>query len=369
MPTLIVFMGLTMINLLLVGDVVLKKGSELKLSDDLRQTFNTADLVCGNLEAPETKSTKPLPKAGPSLKQRSGTIAALKRLGFDYLSLANNHIMDYGQKGAKDTLMLCRKQKIMTSGLNVVPARLVKNGLKIAIFSLAEQEFGSYALLYGTTVDQAIMAERLRSDLVIVYAHGGFEECPLPALHIRNRYRQLIKLGANLVIGSHPHVPQSYERHKGGYIFYSLGNFTIGFSPDEPRNEWSLVVEVKLQGEKIKKINVRPIYSTGGVISFFDHKRTKECLEVLRKISHSISSDRAFKRLINYQWQFLFEDRYERFLQAAQSQKLLMYLLMMNESHREAITQFIIGLPSASILIKRQFQKFFDAVNDYAKIE
>lgn len=358
-----------MTNLLFVGDVVLKKDLILELSDDLEQAFNAADLVCGNLEAPETKSIKPLPKAGPSLKQRSGTIALLKNLGFDYLSLANNHIMDYGQKGINDTLARCRKQKIMTSGDDLAPARFVKNGLKIAIFSLAEQEFGRYGPLYGTEVDHAIVRASQSSDIIVIYAHGGFEECPFPAAHIRTRYRELIKLGANLIIGSHPHVPQGYERYRGGYIFYSLGNFTVGFSPDEPRNEWSLVVQAELQDKKIKNVTLQPVYSERGVISFFDKNKNDQALKILNKISRLTLNERDFNNFVNYQWQFLYQDRYERFLQAAQDQKLLMYLLMVNESHREAITQFFSGLPPVGNLVKKQFHQLHDAINDYAKIE
>ena len=202
------------------------------------------------MEAPVTFAVKPIPKTGPSLRATSLTLDALKYCGFDVLALANNHIMDFGAVGLRDTIEACERSGISLVGAGLdyesvrKPLMVIASGLKIAFINVAENEF-------STIVDEGASANPLdpvanfysirearhQADLVFVVVHGGHESFRFPSPRMQQTFRFFVDAGASAVVCHHSHCFSGYEIYNGAPIFYGLGNFVF----DDPGNrsrEW-----------------------------------------------------------------------------------------------------------------------------------
>lgn len=207
-------------------------------SDDVQQYLHKADevvinlecaLTAGNIESSRVLNHASDPKSG----------AFLKRMSMGYWSIANNHIMDCGIVGLKDTLQIAKENECITigAGANLKeasrPAKIGKD-VKVGILSIVKSwkyliadHQNPGALTWDATdrIRSIIVSLRKSVDWVVLIVHGGDEYADLAFPKIRKRYRSLLKLGADVIIAHHPHVVQQYERIGNKMIFYSLGNF------------------------------------------------------------------------------------------------------------------------------------------------
>jgi poly-gamma-glutamate synthesis protein (capsule biosynthesis protein) len=222
------------------------------------------DLAIVNLEAPIVKSptAKPIEKCGPNLRCTSKAIEALKYAGFNMVTLANNHLYDFGEEGLKDTLGACGKSNIATVGAGMNLAEAAKtsyqniNGQTLAIVNCCEHEFSIATETTGgcnplNPIQQfyAIQEAKQKADYVIVIVHGGHEHYQLPSPRMKETYRFFIDAGADAVINHHQHCYSGYEVYKEKPIFYGLGNFC--FDRNTQRNSfWNEGYMVKLSLDK-----------------------------------------------------------------------------------------------------------------------
>lgn len=230
------------VELFICGDIVNYKNKDGLICDkSLAKKIQKADYSIGNFEAPIKNDGDPINKSGPHHYQHVKTIKGLKTQGFDLLCLANNHIYDYGLIGIKETKQLASKNGLDTlgAGMNHLEAYepLIKKikDIKIGFINACEAQFGvldyytedqaGYAWINHRRIDEIVMELNKTCDFVIVLAHAGLEHYHVPQKEWRHRYKNLCDLGADFIIGSHPHVPQGYEQYNNSYIFYSLGNF------------------------------------------------------------------------------------------------------------------------------------------------
>ncbi len=211
------------------------------LGSSLSELVSIADIVSINFEAPIINpGQRSSPKAGPAIAQPVMAIEICKQWGVTHYALANNHIMDYGADGLSSTLNHIGEASYFGAGLSFEqayqPCISELGGKRIAFLAFAEAQFGvlkdesdevqaGYAWVNHPKARQSIRDARAISDHVIVQIHAGLEMFGLPLPEWRLRYRELIDLGADLVIGHHPHVIQGSECYKGKMIYYSLGNF------------------------------------------------------------------------------------------------------------------------------------------------
>jgi poly-gamma-glutamate synthesis protein (capsule biosynthesis protein) len=234
-----------------VGDIMLAGTAAPALSrkgfsfpfETTRGIFSGSDIAVGNLEAPITG--RGIEFTGKRFRFRSPpeTAVALKKAGFSVVTLANNHMLDYGATGLMDTLANLGANGIRATGAGNSladarrPAIIEVQGKRLA--------FLSYSLTYpvqffadrsrpGTApglralVTEDIAAARRQADHVIVSFHWGRELADTPQPYQVRAARNAIDAGADLVLGHHPHVLQGIERYRNGVIFYSLGNFAFG---------------------------------------------------------------------------------------------------------------------------------------------
>lgn len=278
------------ITLLFVGDIMLSRtvGAIMSKNNDWKYPFlltgdflSSADLTFGNLEGPISENGI---RAGSKYSFRADprAVEGLLYAGFDVLSIANNHIWDYGLKAFQDTLKILNDNGIsyIGGGENYEKARepVVKEvkGLKIAFLgytNLASKFLltrDSQPAVAGLDVSQLIRdARKARelADVVVVSFHWGDEYAVKHNKEQEKIARAAIDAGADLVIGHHPHVVQETENYGSGYIAYSLGNFVFdqNFSKDTKNG---LAVRVILKNKKIFEVQELPVKFTASFQPF-----------------------------------------------------------------------------------------------------
>lgn len=256
-------------TILISGDTHLGGGRiyELAQKGDAKNLFRRylslieeCDLSITNLESPVTNGGIPIAKTGPNLKSPVDSLPVLKKAGFDLVTLANNHIMDYGTAGLESTLQACQDAGLSTTGAGLKPEAAMEsffkviNGINVAVLNIAENEFGTArgGEPGGHAMDPiqnyyAIQGAAEKADRVVVIVHGGHEHYKLPSPRMKKTYRFYADAGADAVVGHHTHCISGYEQYRGTPIFYSLGNFLF----DRNRNSgsvtpWNLGMMVKL---------------------------------------------------------------------------------------------------------------------------
>ena len=188
------------------------------------------DAVVGNLEGPITEHvslsrfTKPGDVGNTTFTFPTSTATLLARNGVTAVSLANNHILDFGRSGVESSRTYLKSAGVGYFGDPVDPAgkSLVTDvgGLKVALVGF--NEFLGVDSVSAT--EGEIRNLDAISDYVIVFAHWGEEYVPMVERQ-RLAARAFVDAGADAVIGAHPHVIQESEVYKGASIYYSLGNF------------------------------------------------------------------------------------------------------------------------------------------------
>ena len=248
------------IKILIVGDYcpigrnkkLLEQGSEGEVFGDFDSYTSQSDFSIANLEAPLTDSNNAIEKSGPNIKASKNTLKPLKNAGFNAVTLANNHIMDFGDEGVMSTINTCKEEELLYvgAGKNLADANKpliieIKNK-KIAIINIAENEFCSATKdSYGAnslnviTNHYDIKKAKKENDFVLVISHGGREHYQLPTPQLRERYRFFIDSGADAVIGHHTHCYSGYEHYNNKPIFYSLGNFIFDYKKKYQKGLWT----------------------------------------------------------------------------------------------------------------------------------
>lgn len=262
------------LKLFACGDVVNFTAKKDFIDNKLVTIIKSCDSAICNFEAPiQHKDMHAIKKTGPHVYQSKESIQYLKNVGFDYVSLANNHIYDYGQIGIEETVkeLKCQGVGYIGAGVDFEEAYktqiIKKNGIRVGLFAACENEFGclheeqnrgGYAWLFHYLIEDNIRALKDECDFVVLVAHAGVENIELPIKEWRDRYQRLCDVGADVIIGHHPHVPQGYEKYENSLIFYSLGNFyfdTASFV-DKSDDSYSVILEF----QKDKEINLEIVY-------------------------------------------------------------------------------------------------------------
>lgn len=246
-------------KLTFLGDFCQTKAGKLHISDQLMTILNESDLVCLNLEGPIINSdSSPRKKIGPSLNQSDEILGNLQSINCTHLSLANNHIMDFGPEGLQSTLDKLTCYETFGAALNYrdaySPSVFKEAGKNVALFSFGESQFGvinsdfegaGFASITNPEARRQVKEASENNDFVIVQVHAGLEMCPLPLPEWRSIYKEFIHLGADVVIGHHPHILQGKESYLGKSIFYSLGNFFMDAMVDSKQTGGVLQLEIK----------------------------------------------------------------------------------------------------------------------------
>jgi poly-gamma-glutamate synthesis protein (capsule biosynthesis protein) len=286
--------------------------------------LNQYDFSILNLEGPLTCSNTPIQKSGPALRINPEWTEKIKLAGFNVVSLANNHIMDMGEKGLFDTYENCRRAELMTvgAGKNLEYARksliLEKKGIKIGILSFAEHEFsiandtkpGANPL---DPINNFKDIQNLSSqvDKVFVIFHGGNEYFPYPRPGLVKLCRFYVDAGADAVICHHSHTTSGFEMFKNSPIFYGIGNFFFPKKTDEI-TDWNFgfMVSFEISEQDSLTFNLVPFYFDQKKIFILDkYSKDKFIKEI--KLKSDILKDN--EKLIQ-QWQNFCDSKHDQYI-------------------------------------------------------
>ncbi|HVP59678.1 MAG TPA: CapA family protein [Myxococcaceae bacterium] len=236
---------------------------------EVKPLFAGADLVVVNLECPFTTRGAPIPK-NFNFRARPSTVQVLVDAGVRAVTLANNHLMDYGPDGVADTLATLDAAGIAHFGAGRTlaearkPAIVEVGGLKIAFlgYLILGAAHPEPAVVWATEtsagvaghpsdwtvvekmVREDVTAARKEADLVIPFFHWGREGSKGPDAYQVALAKAAVESGAAAVLGAHPHVLHGMERMGQVPVFYSLGNFVFGGNWN-PRDKDSVLVKAR----------------------------------------------------------------------------------------------------------------------------
>ena len=235
-----------------VGDRILSQGSDTVFGG-VAATLAQADLLVANLECVISDQGSPQFKSF-NFRAPLSAVDALSSAGFDVVSLANNHSMDYGIDGLADTVTRLRAAGISSVGAGAdaetarAPVILARNGVHVAFLSYvnvpiegrtgfdtrnwaAGVEKPGVAWAEPEAIAADVAAAKTVADVVVVLLHTGLESRFEVSPSQRDLAHAAVDAGAALVLGAHSHTLQPVERYKSGLIAYSLGNFVFdGFT-------------------------------------------------------------------------------------------------------------------------------------------
>jgi len=291
-----------------------------------RDYFKAANLVVVNLECPLTDHKEYLPKSGPHLSAHPGEAVLFSTKSEIAANLANNHILDVGEKGLLDTIKYCEKQgiKILGAGRNLdeasMPLILDYGDLSLGILAVAENEYsiaktdraGANPLDLVDNYHQ-IADLRKKVNFVLVLYHGGHEHYPLPSPRIKKTLRCFVDWGADAVLCHHSHTISGMEVYHNAPIFYGLGNFIFGSKRTRPAG-WSNGILVNLQISKSGGIqhDVVPFTQSQGekLVKIHEGEQKNTILSEFNKLSEIIASDDD----LSQKWETFYNDKKKYYL-------------------------------------------------------
>ena len=245
----------------MIADDVKRNGAEAVFTE-VAPLLQNDDLTYANLESAASTRGKAYDKKY-TFRMDPTILPAMRSAGIEAVSLANNHALDFGQQALRDTLdnLAAADITAVGAGKNFTEASAAQyftiKGIRIALIAASrvlptaawiadEQRPGMLGAYHMPAITKAVKAARKEADLLIIYFHWGIERQTLPADSQRQLAKSAIDAGADLVIGSHPHVLQGFGSYQGKLIAYSLGNFIFY----NVRKE-SLILQTDFQGGKL----------------------------------------------------------------------------------------------------------------------
>ncbi|MHB8846470.1 MAG: CapA family protein [Nitrospirota bacterium] len=268
------------ITIAAVGDIMLGHRAEPYLLKEgpgypfvnVLPVLRQAQVVVGNLESPISKRGTAVENKQFTLRVGPVAVEALKAAGIGVVTLANNHILDFGPLALRDTLTVLGENGILFTGAGMdlddarEPAFLKAGGRTLAFLSYSltfPLEFYASAGRPGTApgykeyVRRDIERVRSQADLVIVSFHWGAELMTTAKDYQKALGRKAIDWGADLVLGHHPHILQELEVYRGRLIAYSLGNFVFGSESDKTNT--SIILLCTFKGKDLARVEAVPL--------------------------------------------------------------------------------------------------------------
>jgi poly-gamma-glutamate synthesis protein (capsule biosynthesis protein) len=248
-------------TLAFTGDIGFDKYMSGRYSDEklvdvrLLDFLRSADHVVANVEGPLSRLERQVPQNGVASMMHSmdpEVSGFLKSIKADIWNICNNHIMDAGPDGVRDTLDEAQKNGALTlgAGMNLSEAMrpviipeaggigLIGVGYRRGCKPAADDYPGCFLWNETELIRKAIEDVKNTCRWCVIVSHGGEEFTSLPSPYTRDRYISFLEMGADAVVSHHPHVPMNYETFPDGKaIFYSLGNFV--FDTDYQRAQFN----------------------------------------------------------------------------------------------------------------------------------
>jgi poly-gamma-glutamate capsule biosynthesis protein CapA/YwtB (metallophosphatase superfamily) len=276
---------------------------------DLLPALRAADLRIVNCECALTRANRPVWKSGAVFKGTPGHVAGLTAVPFDAACLANNHVLDYGVAGLRDTLGVLGRHGVRSVGAGLTeeqayrPLTMTVKGTAVHVVNISEGEdlAASHggAGVFGWDVPRAaalVGGSKKRGGIVLAIAHCGLEYIPYPPPYVAGAFRALIDAGADAVIGHHPHVPQGIEWYHGRPIAYSLGNFLFYQLTDLYYRKVGFAVVLTFDGARLSALDVLPYRITETGLRGLDQRERRDFWPMLERLSKPLHEPNGVER-------------------------------------------------------------------------
>lgn len=304
-----------LLNINIVGDFFCPRLNGLEFSDALNEKLEHADLNVVNFEGPiKINKSVSICKSGPNISQDPDAPVFLKEHGFKLFSLANNHSMDYGEQALDATIDCLNEVCIVGAGLwhEAYKIKILEiRGKKIGFLAITQFEFGvlddtvfcknkkGAAWVGHPCIDKLIVESKQQCDYLVVLPHAGLEHFTQPLPELLTLYRHFIDMGADAVIGAHPHVPQPWETYKNKPIVYSLGNFC--FDRESKKSLWSIGLLANLTFDDYEvNLQIHPLHfdSNSRTVEIINDAKINSILDESNKL---FSNESAYVEAVNNQ--------------------------------------------------------------------
>ena len=279
------------------------KGIKGILSSFLLNEMLSADMTVINEEFPFSTRGTPMEDKQFTFRVNPSYVNIFKESGVDMASLANNHALDYGTDALTDSFTTLDKAGIFYSGAGNSRERASKpyitkwNNKSIGVLSASRvipvadwnidnRSPGLLCTYDSTALVNSIKAAKKQCDFVAVYVHWGVERENMPQEYQQELAKAYINAGADLVIGSHPHVPQGVEYYNGKPIIYSLGNYIFNTNMES-----AYAVKCTLDDKLKPTIQLIPIYSQNACTQEMSGNKKTDTLKYIESISFSVKID------------------------------------------------------------------------------
>lgn len=256
-----------------------KSGISALVDEEMLGFMQNADLFMLNNEFAFSLRGEPMKDKQYTFRTDPKYVSILKELGTDVVSIANNHVLDFGRDAFLDTLDTFHQAEIAYAGAGnnfkeaITPVVRTINGQTFAIFAATRvspsydwyatnEQPGIIQTYDPGALSQAIAETEGQYDHTIVFVHWGIERNITPEEYQRVLARQYIDAGADLVVGCHPHVLQGFEYYKDVPIVYSLGNYLFG-----NRNAETLLLNAEFAADGKVSISFIPCERIDGVLT------------------------------------------------------------------------------------------------------
>lgn len=261
------------------------------ISPEILEVTNGSDLFYVNHEYCISDRGAPLEGKYYTFRAKPERMELLKQMGTDVVSLANNHVFDYGKDAMLDTSDLLDEAEIpyVGGGRNLEEAKrpiyFIVNGIKIGFVGASNGEKLKYTpqatqsepgilRAYDTTVYNQVIQEAAKEcDYLIAYIHWGTEDTNYYNSNQQRWGREFLNSGADIVIGGHPHVLQGMEYVDGKPIIYSLGDFWFNHE-----TKYTGVLKLNLTQEGLKEMAFVPCLQTGFTTQYLETREEQEKL-------------------------------------------------------------------------------------------
>ncbi|MGV3487991.1 MAG: CapA family protein [Tuberibacillus sp.] len=272
----------------------------------VKNLLTDADLTVGNLETSVSERGTPQEKEF-TFRSKPKTLQGLVHAGYDAVTIANNHTMDYGRDALLDTITYLDQYHIGHTGAGRDEASAFEayyttiKGKRIAIIGLSrvlpnESWYGlpnraGIAHSYHDEPMYSYVKKAVQnSDYTIVYIHWNKERMDYPEAYARTMAKAFIDLGVDAVIGSHSHSLMGIEMYKGAPIFYSMGNFV--FTPSSnPKGSETMIAELTLNGGKVEKTSIVPAKIIKERPTLMDYAYNQYILNKITRLSFHVHVD------------------------------------------------------------------------------
>ena len=224
-------------------------------------------------------------------------------MGIDLVTLANNHALDFGTEALSDTFSTLDQYGISYIGAGedyerakqaavyeldgkTVAVLAASRVIPVVEWNILNRQPGMFCTYDSTALEEEIRACKELYDYVIVYVHWGVMEMERPEDYQRSMAYRYIDAGADVVMGTHPHVVQSIEFYQGKPIFYSLGNFLYGTTIKR-----TMLLQLEVDGGGVLQSRIYPCYAQDGRTCQMGQEEGEDFYRYMESISYSVQID------------------------------------------------------------------------------